>query len=134
MFRDLPVDRFSQLEVHRWTGNVDPNLARARSKPGKYKLCTHPWSIFVITSSGEVVACCRDFESGYVAGRIDGELSIMDIWNNQKMRSLRRALAEKRPHDIRICSDCDRPFTGGSVAHTKPQMLKKILWDKIANG
>ena len=134
MFKNLPVDRFSQLQVHRWTGNIDSNLVPARSKRGKYKLCTHPWSIFVITWSGEVVACCRDFEAGYVVGRIDGEQGIMDIWNSQKMKSLRRALARKRPQEIGICSDCDRPFTGGSVAHSKPQMLKKILWDRIADS
>jgi radical SAM protein with 4Fe4S-binding SPASM domain len=134
MFSGLPVDRFSQLEVHRWTGNIDPNLVPGQAKQGKYKLCTHPWSILVITWSGQVVACCRDFESGYAVGRIDGEQGIMDIWNSQKMKSLRRALAKRRPQDIRICSNCDRPFTGGSVAQTKPQMLKRILWEKIAGG
>ena len=134
MFKDLPVDRCSQLQVHRWTGNIDPGLVPREARRGKYKLCTHPWSIFVITCSGEVVACCRDFEAGYVVGRIDGEQGIMDIWNSQKVKSLRRALAGKRPQDVRICSNCDRPLTGGSVAHSKPQMLKKILWDKIAGG
>ena len=134
MFTGLPVDRFSQLKVHRWTGNIDPELAPAQTKQRKYRLCTHPWSIFVITWSGEVVACCRDFEASYVVGKIDGEQGIMDIWNNQKMKSLRRALAKKRPQEIEICTNCDRPFTGGSVAQTKPQMLKKILWEKIASS
>jgi radical SAM protein with 4Fe4S-binding SPASM domain len=134
MFKDLPVDRFSQLEVHRWTGNIEAKLVPAQTRKRKYRLCTHPWSIFVITWSGEVVACCRDFESGYVVGKVDGEQGIMEVWNNHKMKSLRRALAKRRPQDIRICSNCDRPFTGGSVAQTKPQMLKKILWERIASS
>ena len=134
MFTGLPVDRFSQLEVHRWTGNVDPKLVPAQSRQRKYRLCTHPWSIFVITWSGEVVACCRDFESAYVVGAVDGEQGIMDIWNSQEMESLRRTLAKRRPQEIGICSDCDRPFTGGSVARSKPEMIKKILWERIASS
>jgi radical SAM protein with 4Fe4S-binding SPASM domain len=134
IFRDLPVDRFSQLQVHRWTGNIGSHLAPVEARQRKYRLCTHPWSIFVITWSGEVVACCRDFESGYVVGKVDGEQEIMDIWNNQEMKSLRRALARKRPQEIEICANCDRPFTGGSVARTKQQMLKRILWERIASN
>ena len=134
MFKYLPVDRFSQLEVHRWTGNIEARLVPAQARQRKYRLCTHPWSIFVVTWSGQVVACCRDFESGYVVGKVDGERDIMDIWNNQGMKSLRRALAKRRPQEIEICTNCDRPFTGGSVARSKPEMIKKILWEKIASG
>ncbi len=131
LFKNLPVDRFSQLKVHTWTGNVDPKISPARVKGKRYKLCTHPWSIFVITYSGEVLACCRDFGSEYVIGRMDGEENILDIWNNQRIKSLRRALVDKKPHDISVCKNCDRPLTGGSVARSKPQMIKKILWEKI---
>ena len=134
LFRNLPVDRFSQLKVHTWTGNVDPKITPAQVKGKRYKLCTHPWSIFVITHSGEVLACCRDFGSEYVIGRMDGEEGILDIWNNQRIKSLRRALAKKRPHQINICKNCDRPLTGGSVARSKPEMIKKILWEKIASN
>ena len=134
LFKNLPVDRFSQLKVHRWTGNIDAKVVPAQARDKKYKLCTHPWSIFVITWSGEMVACCRDFASEYVLGRVDGEQDIMGIWNNQEMKSLRRALARKRPQEINICRNCDRPFTGGSVARSKPEMVKKILWERIASS
>ncbi|MGB7062125.1 MAG: radical SAM protein, partial [Candidatus Zixiibacteriota bacterium] len=134
LFKNLPVDRFSQLKVHRWTGNIEPKIAPAQVRDKKYKLCTHPWSIFVITWRGEVVACCRDFASEYVLGKVDGEQDIIGIWNNQKMKSLRKALVNKRPQEINICRNCDRPFTGGSVAQSKPEMIKKILWDRIASS
>jgi radical SAM protein with 4Fe4S-binding SPASM domain len=134
LFKNQPVDRYSQLKVHTWTGNIDPKITPARVKGKRYKLCTHPWSIFVITYSGEVLACCRDFGSEYVIGRLDGEEGILDIWNNQRIKSLRKALAKKRPHRINICKNCDRPLTGGSVAKSKPEMIKKILWEKIASG
>ncbi len=134
LFKNLPVNRFSQLKVHTWTGNVDPKITPARVKGKRYKLCTHPWSIFVITYRGDVLACCRDFGSEYVIGKIDGEEGILDIWNNQRITSLRKALAKKRPHQINICRNCDRPLTGGSVARSKPEMIKKILWEKIASN
>ena len=132
LFKDLPVDRFSQLKVHRWIGNIDQKIIPIQVKGNKYKLCTHPWSLFVVTWNGEVLACCRDFASEYVIGRIDGENRIEDLWNNHQIKSLRSALVNKRPHEINICKNCDRPWTGGSVARSKPEMIKKILWEKIA--
>jgi radical SAM protein with 4Fe4S-binding SPASM domain len=133
MFVGLPVERFSQLKPHRWIGNIDRNIRAAKSKGRSYKLCTHPWSIFVIAWNGEVVACCRDFGCQYVVGRMDGQSRIMDIWNNEKMQHLRKALVAKKPQDIVICKDCDRPTTGGSVARSKSQMIRAIFWDKIAS-
>jgi radical SAM protein with 4Fe4S-binding SPASM domain len=132
LFKDFPVDRFSQLKVHRWIGNIDQSTIPSQVKTNKYKLCTHPWSLFVITWSGEVLPCCRDFGAEYVIGKIDGEDGILDIWNDEQIKSLRRALVDKRPDRINICKNCDRPWTGGSVACSKPQMIKKILWEKIA--
>ncbi len=132
LFKDLPVDRFSQLKVHGWIGNIDQSKIPSQVKTNKYKLCTHPWSLFVITWSGEVLPCCRDFGAEYVIGKIDGEDGILDIWNDEQIKSLRRALVDKRPDRINICENCDRPWTGGSVAYSKPQMIKKILWEKIA--
>ncbi len=134
LFKDLPVDEFSQLKTHRWTGNIEQSINVVKVQKHSYKLCTHPWSIFVVTWSGEVVACCRDFECGYVVGRIDRGQSIMDIWNGPKMQALRKALVEKRPEEINICKHCDRPSTGGSVGRSKQEMIKKILREKIAGN
>ncbi|HEX7401430.1 MAG TPA: radical SAM protein [candidate division Zixibacteria bacterium] len=134
MFDDLPVNRFSQLKVHRWTGNIDQSIALSSVKGNKYKLCTHPWSIFVITWSGDVIPCCRDFGSEYVFGKINGTDDLLKIWNNGKIRSLRKSLAEKKPQEINICKDCDRPWTGGSVGRSKPQMIKRILWEKVISN
>jgi radical SAM protein with 4Fe4S-binding SPASM domain len=132
LFKDFLVERFSQLKVHRWIGNIDPKIIRSQVKGNKYKLCTHPWSLFVITWNGDVLPCCRDFGSEYVLGKIDSQDGISNIWNNERIRALREALVAKRPEKIDICKNCDRPWTGGSVAANKPDMIKKILWEKIA--
>ncbi|MGB8656483.1 MAG: radical SAM protein [Candidatus Zixiibacteriota bacterium] len=134
MFDGLPVDRYSQLKVHGWTGNVDRRISAGARNKNKYRLCTHPWSIFVITWSGQVIPCCRDFGSEYVLGKIDGENGTTGIWNNEKTISLRKALKEKKPQEINICRNCDRPWTGGSVARSKPQMIKRILWEKVISN
>jgi radical SAM protein with 4Fe4S-binding SPASM domain len=134
MFDDLPVDRFSQLKVHCWTGNIDRNIASSSTSGNKYKLCTHPWSIFVITWKGDVVPCCRDFGSEYEFGKINGKDDIREIWNNDKIRSLRKSLVEKKPQDVNICKDCDRPWTGGSVGRSKSQMIKRIFWEKVISN
>ncbi len=134
LFEDLPVNRFSQLKVHRWIGNIDQRIIPSQVKGHKYKLCTHPWSLFVITWKGEVLPCCRDFGSEYVTGKIDGEDRIFEMWNNERIKYLREALVSKRPDRINICKNCDRPLTGGSVAGSKAGMIKKILWDKIVES
>ena len=132
LFKDLPVDKFSQSKVHRWMGNIDQRMIPSQVRGNKYKLCTRPWFIFVITWKGEVLACRRDFGAEYVIGKIDGEDGILHLWNNGRIKFLREALVGKRPDRINICKDCDRPLTRGSVATTKPEMIKKILWEKIA--
>jgi len=134
LFKDLPVNRVSQLKVHRWIGNIDQRIIPSQVRGNKYKLCTHPWSLFVITWKGKVLTCCRDFGSDYPIGKIDGEDGILDIWNNERIKFLREALVSKRPDRINICKNCDRPWTGGSVARSKPGMIKKILWEKIAGS
>ena len=134
LFDNLPVNKFSQLKVHRWTGNIDQRIASNDGKRNKYKLCTHPWSIFVITWSGDIIPCCRDFGSEYVFGKINGADDIVKIWNNEKIRSLRKWLVEKKPQEINICKNCDRPWTGGSVGRSKPQMIKRILWEKVVSN
>jgi len=133
LFKNLPVDRFSQLKAHRWTDNIDWKIIPTPSKDSRYKLCTHPWSIFVVTWKGEVLPCCRDFGSEYALGRINDKDGVLDIWNNERIKFLRKALVNKKPHEINICKNCDRPWTGGSVARSKPQMIKKILWEKVAS-
>jgi radical SAM protein with 4Fe4S-binding SPASM domain len=134
LFKDFPVERFSQLKVHRWVGNIDEGIVPSQVKGNKYRLCTHPWSLFVVTWNGEVLPCCRDFGSEYVIGKIDGQDGIPNIWNDERIMALREALVAKRPERINICRNCDRPWTGGSVAGSKPQMIKKILWEKIAGS
>ena len=134
MFDNLPVDRFSQLKVHGWTGNVDQKISDSARNKNKYRLCTHPWSIFVITWSGEVLPCCRDFGAEYVLGKMDGDNGTLGIWNNEKTRSLRKALREKKPQGINICRNCDRPWTGGSVGRSKRQIVKRIFWEKVISN
>jgi radical SAM protein with 4Fe4S-binding SPASM domain len=134
MFDDLPVNRFTRLKVHRWTGNIDKDIPSSSAGGNKYKLCTHPWSIFVITWNGEVIPCCRDFGSEYVIGKMNGTSGIQSIWNSDKIRSLRRSLAEKKPQEVIICKNCDRPWTGGSVGRSKRQMIKRIFWEKVISN
>jgi radical SAM protein with 4Fe4S-binding SPASM domain len=134
IFENLPVDRFSQLKVHGWTGNVDQKISADTIKRNRYRLCTHPWSIFVITWNGEVLPCCRDFGSEHVLGKMDGENGFLGIWNNDKIRHLRKALKERKPQEINICRNCDRPWSGGSVASSKTQMIKRIFIERITSA
>jgi len=96
----------------------------------RYNLCHHPWLEMVIDYKGNVVACCRDLRSEYQVGNIlDVQNIDKEIWNGEKMRSLRRNLRKKRPENINICKKCDLPYgisyAGDSISGKIIRFLRK---------
>lgn len=84
--------------------------------PGKYNCCDHLVSTFTIRWNGDVVACCYDLTSMFVAGNIMKN-SISDIWKNEKYQSIRRGVAEGIP--IGPCANCN------SISEIKKFLVKK---------
>ena len=54
----------------------------------KENACNLLWNRIVVTCGGEFTICSEDFEAQMVYGDIVHE-SMMDAWNNQKMRAFR---------------------------------------------
>ena len=84
-----------------------------------YNRCHHPWVEMVVDYRGNVVGCCRDLRSEFIAGNL---LEVDDpdtIWNGERMRFLRENLKDKTPEQVTICSKCDLPYgrsyAGGSM-------------------
>lgn len=100
------VKTFSR-QFHNFCGHLE--------KPDKvsYRLCPYPWSQFVVTWDGFVVACCRDTTGRTVLGNVF-ESPIMEIWNSQPYQQLRSSLAQGRPQDIPACRNCDMPYSSES--------------------
>lgn len=73
----------------------------------KRRYCGYPSQRLMISSDGTVYPCCVDYDGDMPMGKWTGERGgrIVDIWNNEKFRTLRKELRG----DIfrsRICKGC----------------------------
>ncbi len=83
------------------------------------KFCFYPWYYPSITWDGNVVPCCYVCDNEIVFGNAleDG---FMKVWNNQKTRNFRKALAAGRRG---ICKEC---FIDEEYISKKLRILSKI--------
>ena len=103
-FRDLPLNGIITRRIHNWGGYL--NIKKGSSK---YTVCPFPWNALVILWDGKVLPCTQDFFGDYELGNVK-DLSLKEIWNNDRMQKLREALSSKRYNEVKICSGCDRPW------------------------
>jgi len=67
--------------------------------------CAEPWTGVVINASGTVVPCCFDYDEKYVVGDLKKE-SLKKIWNNKKMRLVRKQVKNKTLYKNPLCKNC----------------------------
>ena len=103
-FRSLPLDHYVMKELHNWAGEFHTG-----EKGVKYSICPFPWNALVICWDGAVIPCTQDFFNTYVAGNVR-EHSIREIWNGDRMKTIRKKLIEQDVDNLSACSKCDRPW------------------------
>jgi radical SAM protein with 4Fe4S-binding SPASM domain len=130
LFAEWP-DRVTVMPVyfHNALGESLVNLSKGPHAPERtfYTLCHQPWVNFTIDFAGRVVGCCRDLRSEYVLGNLL-EQPATEIWNGERMVNLRKALIEKRPHDIGICKACDVPWQGSYSGRTPLEKVRNFFF------
>ena len=72
--------------------------------------------------NGDVVACCMNYDGKYILGNVKEE-SLKDIWNNEKMRLLRKSVTNKDLSKPEPCLNCERPYKS---TLTFKKLLKEI--------
>ena len=119
---DLPSNiAFWSRKFHNFGGHIQTNQGS-----GKYKLCPHPWTLFIVTWNGDVVACCRDTEARTVLGNVFNQ-TIPDIWYGRKYVEMRRNLVNKEPHKVKACEKCDLPWSADSKRWKLNYIVSSIL-------
>jgi radical SAM protein with 4Fe4S-binding SPASM domain len=108
---------------------VNGGTGQNGSPAGFYTLCHQPWVNLTVDFAGRVVGCCRDLRSEYIVGNLLEE-SAADIWNGERMKRLRRALAEKQPREINICNACDVPWQGSYSGQTPLQKIRNFFFSE----
>ena len=70
--------------------------------------CYFLWSTMTIIWDGCVVMCCMDYDAEVLLGDIN-DMSVKEIWNNQKIASLRRLHKKLDYEKMPICNKCSVP-------------------------
>ena len=98
---------------------------------GKLYRCHHPFFKMVIDYQGNVVACCRDLRSEYIAGNVFEVNDIhKEIWNGEAMQHLRRNVARKTYSSINVCKKCDLPYKGSYAGKSMLEKAFKFVTSK----
>jgi radical SAM protein with 4Fe4S-binding SPASM domain len=117
---DLGADYLKVAGFHGWAGEFSregrelvPGGAEDDERASAlYAPCTNIWSGISVFWDGRVAPCCMDMEGEYPVGDVR-EDPLLEIWNNERMTRLRRALVERRHEQEDLCRDCAYLWTGG---------------------
>ena len=114
LFRDLPVDEIANFKAHNWAGKFADLTVNGFFLPiskKSYFPCSHLWSSLAIRWDGKVVPCCHDLQGDYIVGDAN-KSSLLEIWNGEKLVTLRHRLKTRNFAQIRLCRNCSKLWEG----------------------
>ena len=103
-FEGLPLDKFVIRRPHNWGGLV--NITSAPENVRR-TACPLLWHALVVFWDGKVLPCPQDFFGALQLGDANNE-RLMDIWNGDSLRALRREMSRPESLERKPCVDCDR--------------------------
>ncbi len=117
-FQGLPLDSFVSKEMHNWAGQIDK-----KSQRKSYTVCPFPWNALVIFWDGAVLPCTQDFFGTYIIGNVK-VTPLKEIWNAEKMVSLRANLGKSMIAELEACANCDRVWRQSFLGVPKENLWK----------
>jgi len=120
-FKNLPLDGIVIKAMHNWAGQIEKE-----KKSKKYTVCPFPWNALIIYWDGSVLPCTQDFFGTYIIGNVK-DAFLKEIWNAEKMVSLRKKLGKGKIAELEACSNCDRVWREALLG-----VPKEYLWKFIA--
>ncbi len=105
------ADKVHVTDLHNWAGALHGQSAVRFP-------CYRPWLTFTVLWDGRVSLCCADFDAKVVLGDLRTQ-TIVQIWNADAFRSVRRAHLDHGGPDI--CQACDLP------RKDSPLWIRKLL-------
>ena len=125
----MHLDEFITKKLHNWAGDYSLRSRSKEKNSGNYLPCTFPWYASVILWDGTVVPCPQDFFGRYQIGNISDNM-LSELWNNDKMVSLRKKMINRDIRDLRACVECDR-LHRKAIFGVPAQYLIPFLIDNI---
>jgi radical SAM protein with 4Fe4S-binding SPASM domain len=96
---------------HPLMTSIEKYARYKKNKQGKYELkhklhnsCERSWMGAVISSKGQLLACCFDKHEKHSFGSIENQ-SIVNTWNNRKATIFRQSILENRKQ-FEMCRNC----------------------------
>lgn len=86
-------------------GGLTPDLSVNRWDTRVYA-CSQIWKILVVMWDGSATVCCADINCIINVGDAKKE-RIIDIWNGEKLRALRRMHINHEIEKLPLCNNCD---------------------------
>lgn len=120
IFYDTPENEHEEQEfLMYWRGTVDHVRLGGRISQSfsEYKretqkvaprtqTCPNLWERMTIFWNGDVTLCCQDVDGQWLFGNLN-ERSIKDVWNCERLQSIRQVHHERQFHNFPFCSECD---------------------------
>jgi radical SAM protein with 4Fe4S-binding SPASM domain len=106
-FAGLPVNEFILLYPYVWPGQEAQDFNRPHGH--KYYPCKTPWTSLSLGWDGKVFWCCGDLNGKGILGDIH-QNTLKEIWNGEKLRSMRRSFAKGDLKDLELCLQCEVPY------------------------
>ncbi len=90
--RLLGLDNVQSTEKNQWT-------------PAD---CTLPWENVLLSCTGQIGICCYDPHLRLELNEPGQPLNVLELWNGDKIKQVRRWLSERETRAIHPCSRCNR--------------------------
>jgi radical SAM protein with 4Fe4S-binding SPASM domain len=109
-FKGLSFDRTILRKPHNVGGNVALTETQGYEVLKKhYFPCSFPWYALAIHWNGNVCPCPRDFMGDLVVGNV-ATMDLAEIWNSEKMLSIRRNILRRELDTQICCKNCDQVY------------------------
>ncbi|MHB9112912.1 MAG: radical SAM/SPASM domain-containing protein [Thermoleophilia bacterium] len=119
-FDGLPLDEFSIRNPHDWRG--EKTNIKLKEQGQHYFPCQVFWSAMSIAWDGRVVGCSADLNGKFILGDLRTQ-SIMEVWNGESMKQIRRLLKKKRYMEVPLCAQCHGLWMSG---HPRLSLLSQL--------
>lgn len=123
-FIKLGLDQVVVKKMHNWAGFTGPIKKQHKVIP-----CTFLWNGMLVLWNGTVMPCAQDFFEYYPLENVRDK-SLKEIWNGERLVSLRKKHLTGNIGDIQTCRNCDRIYRKTFLG-IPSEYLSQLLFRKM---
>jgi radical SAM protein with 4Fe4S-binding SPASM domain len=119
IFYNTPENKYEEEQFYqywhnrvdhvRMGGSISESFSAYKKDPVvnlRTRTCANIWERMTIYWNGDVTICCEDVDGDWIIGNLK-EQSIQEVWNSEKLRTIKFLHLEKRFSEFPFCYNCD---------------------------